>query len=140
MKLKTLLRRFGLALIVLGLMVLLADHLTADGTASRSKANGPQKGEDELLGRDREGSKLINQIGEFHEAGERISFYFDGSTRSFVVLENLALERISRKLDQGTRKWSVTGTITEFRGSNFLLVERALMKQRSDTDASAPRS
>lgn len=138
MTLRTVLRRVGLALMFLGVIALVADRISADGTSSRTTGNGRstvEKGD-----RDREGSKLVNQVGEFHEAGQRISFYFDGSKRSLVVLENLALERISRDLEQGTRKWSVNGTITEFRGSNYLLIERALMKQRSDADASAPRS
>lgn len=139
MKLRTTLHRTGLALMFLGLVALISDHLKADGATPRAGTKKREEVAKDALGRVREGSKLVQQVGEFHQAGERISFYVDGSKDSLVVLENLALERISRDLEQGTRKWSVTGTITEFRGSNYLLIERALMKQRSG-DAAAPRS
>jgi hypothetical protein len=46
------------------------------------------------------------------------------------VLENLALERIGRALDEsrGTRLWVVSGLITEYRGANYLLVSKAVMQ------------
>jgi len=83
----------------------------------------------------REGAVLKAQLGEFREAGERIRFYLhDDKTKSFVALENLALDRVSRVLDENTtpRTWSVTGVVTEFRSGNFLLVTRATLKNRDD--------
>jgi hypothetical protein len=49
---------------------------------------------------------------------------------SFRVLENLALERINRELGQarGNLQWTVSGIVTEFRGNNYLLVTRAVVK------------
>lgn len=87
----------------------------------------------------REGSKITEEVGEFRETGGRIAFYPDATGHSIIVLENLALERVSRELDQGKRKWSVTGKVTEFRGSNYLLLERVVLKSRSALDAVAPR-
>jgi hypothetical protein len=92
---------------------------------------------DELDGADdrtlrlREGMKFVNRVGELREAGGRILFYPDGDTRSLQLLENLALERVSDDLDQTQRKWSVTGIITEYRGGNYLLLHRAVLKARS---------
>ncbi len=49
---------------------------------------------------------------------------------SFRVLENLALERINRELGQarGNLQWTVSGMVTEFRGNNYLLVTKAMVK------------
>jgi len=46
-----------------------------------------------------------------------------------VGLENLNLERIARAVADNpvTLEWKVTGTITEYRGANFLLVTRATL-------------
>lgn len=87
----------------------------------------------------REGMKFVNQVGELKEAGGRIVFYPEGYTQSLQLLENLALERVSDDLDQTQRKWSVTGIVTEYLGSNYLLLHRAVLKARVST-VSGPRS
>jgi len=87
----------------------------------------------------REGSRFTDEIGEFRETGGRIAFFPDFGS-SMVVLENLALERVSRDMDQGKRKWSVSGKVTEFRGSNYLILERVVLKSRNSADAIVPRS
>jgi len=81
----------------------------------------------------REGFKLDSELGEFREAGERITFYPSGDKTSFVAIENLALERVSRVLDENTspRTWSVSGIVTEYRGGNYLIVTRASLKTRA---------
>jgi hypothetical protein len=78
----------------------------------------------------REGTKLIDVVGAFDFSGERAAFHPDGSRDSFRVLENLALERISRILSEGRgpRQWTVSGLITEFRGTNYLLVQKAVIR------------
>jgi len=88
----------------------------------------------------REGQKLVDKLGEFRETGGRIAFYPEGSSVSLQLLENLALERVARDLDQRTRKWSVSGLITEYRGVNFLLLHRAVQKARSTRNSGVPRS
>lgn len=87
----------------------------------------------------REGVTLVNQIGELRYHGDGVAFYPDGETHSLQLLENLALERVSHDLDQSHRKWSVTGIVTEYKGSNFLLLQRAVLKARPAT-TSGPRS
>ena len=77
----------------------------------------------------REGSRLNDVAGEFDFAGDRIAFFPADSKESFRVLENLALERVSRILSEGQNKpqWSVSGVITEYRGVNYLLVTKAVI-------------
>lgn len=78
----------------------------------------------------REGARLTDATGSFGFVGDRIAFHPDGSSDSFRVLENLALERISRVLSegQGPSLWTVSGTVMEYRGANFLLVQKAVIR------------
>lgn len=102
--------------------------------AAPSQLDGAERSQLRL----REGMKFVNQVGELREAGGRIAFYPDGETHSLQLLENLALERVSRDLDQPNRKWSLTGVVTEYRGGNYLLLHRAVLKARVSTPG--PRS
>jgi len=87
----------------------------------------------------RENTKLIDVIGTFQSAGgDSISFARDGGKDSFRVLENLALQRVSQNLEDnrgGAQKWVVSGTVTEFRGANFLLVTKAVQLQEANSAA-----
>ncbi|HUG68528.1 MAG TPA: hypothetical protein VMM76_12315 [Pirellulaceae bacterium] len=94
-------------------------------------------GSDEV--RLREGMKFVNRIGELRNVGGRVAFYPDGATQSLPLLENLALERIERDVDQPHRKWSVSGIVTEYKGVNYLLLHRAVLKTRV-SHSSGPRS
>lgn len=79
----------------------------------------------------REGTRLTEVVGTFQTIGaDGITFSPRGSKESYRVLENLALERIGRTLDEsrGTRLWVVSGLITEYRGANYLLVSKAVMQ------------
>ena len=83
-----------------------------------------------------EGNKLQDVVGEFQIAGERIRFRPLNQKIKLTVLESLALERISRVLDE-TRTppmWSVDGTVTEFHGGNYLLISRAIVKAKPTDD------
>lgn len=79
----------------------------------------------------REGTRLVDVIGTFQTLGaDGVTFSPRGSKDSYRVLENLALERIGRALDEtrGVRWWVVSGLITEYRGANYLLVTKAVMQ------------
>lgn len=78
----------------------------------------------------REGTEIVDQLGHFRTTGGRVIFFTDDGKRRYVGLENLNLERIARTLADGPQplQWRVTGTITEYRGANFLLVRRAILK------------
>ncbi|MCU0876965.1 MAG: hypothetical protein MUF06_04140 [Pirellulaceae bacterium] len=94
-----------------------------------------RRDEEKLGERLREGTKLIDVVGSFQVTGDRVSFHPDGTRgESFRVLENLALERIDRVLAESrlSPSWTVSGTITEFRGSNYLLVTKAVVRTAAD--------
>ena len=78
----------------------------------------------------REGTEIVGQFGHFRMTGGRVVFFTTDGKRRFVGLENLHLERISRAIADSRHplRWDVTGTITEYRGANFLLVRRAILK------------
>ena len=78
----------------------------------------------------REGSKLDDVRGRFDFAGERMAFYPSGETESYRVLENLTLERIWQTTQDSNRRdeWLVSGTVTEYRGANYLLVTKAVIR------------
>jgi len=99
----------------------------ADGPADKSALPTAQR-EDAARQRTREGSRLMEEQGSFVPAGDRYLFLTADQSR-FVVLENLALQRIALSLSepQTAPTWTVTGIVTEFRGANYLLVTRAVM-------------
>ena len=72
----------------------------------------------------------LNRIGRFRTTGDRVAFYSQEDERQFPALENLALERIARAINESSDdlQWSVSGIVTEFRGQNYLLVTRAIRK------------
>jgi hypothetical protein len=92
-----------------------------------------EESKSDLWSRLREGSKIIDEIGEFQITADRINFYLQGEKRAIRVLENLSLERVARTLedDPAPRLWNVSGTVTEFRGENYLLITRAVLKPRA---------
>lgn len=84
----------------------------------------------------REGTRLADQIGHFKVSGDRVTFYSDQDKRRFTALENLALERVARTVTESSDalQWSVSGVVTEFRGQNYLLVTRAIVKSNTSRD------
>ena len=98
-------------------------------------------GENEPKIRQREGAKLTDRRGRFERRGERYVFLSDEPVAHFLVLENLMLERVANVLADaagGQLRWSVSGTITEYRGSNYLLLDRAVVKSTREADAPPP--
>lgn len=95
--------------------------------ADRPSLHQSQKKEDDRI---REGTELDEQLGVFRLTGDRITFFTEMGTGRFVVLENLALERVARVITDNPNqlKWFVTGTMTEYQGLNYLLIERAVLK------------
>jgi hypothetical protein len=79
----------------------------------------------------REGTKLVDVTGTFQAAGaDSVSFLVNGNKESYRVLQNLALQRVSHSLEENRalRQWVVSGTITEYRGSNYLLLTKAVIQ------------
>ena len=59
----------------------------------------------------------------------------------YIGLENLNLERIAAELASSPSQpeWSVSGTVTEFRGTNYLLVRRSILSQSVPGEGTGPR-
>ena len=93
----------------------------------REAASSPLKVDDDQL---REGVELVDQPGTFKMAGDRVVFFLAHGKQQVIGLENLDLERIVRILGDNTNPldWFVSGTVTEFRGTNYLLVRRATFR------------
>jgi hypothetical protein len=117
----TLLSLFLLAAVASSSLALRAEPGDSPAAAPAIKPNAGE--------RLREGTQLVDQAGKFEFAGDRVAFFPNGSSDSYRVLENLALERISRILNEGRGKqaWILSGTLTEFRGSNYLLITKAVL-------------
>lgn len=109
-------------------------------------ASGTNSGEDRTNAekpklRQREGAKIVDRRGRFELRGDRYVFLTDEDSVHLLVLENLMLERVANVLADaagGSLRWSISGTATEFRGSNYLLLERAVVKS-SQGDAEPER-
>lgn len=89
----------------------------------------------------REGTRLIDAEGRFDSNGERWIFFPADSTETYKVLENLALERIHKVMEE-TRagekpKWIISATVTEYMGSNHLLVTKAVIKVQAAASSPA---
>ncbi|MCA9100595.1 MAG: hypothetical protein R3C10_10910 [Pirellulales bacterium] len=128
----------------LGLLLTMVVGVVSTSTTSWSRAqstpggaaavdtlsDGLPSGETAL--RVREGTRFDEQSGTFTSVGERWAFTPAGTTAQLVVLENLVLDRVSRVLGESAEPavWSVSGRVTEYRGANYLLLDRAVVRQR----------
>jgi hypothetical protein len=77
----------------------------------------------------REGTALLDEPGRFTLSGNRVAFVAsDGST--YIGLENLNLQRVAKAVAASPEaiEWFVTGTLTEYQGSNYLLVTHVRRK------------
>ena len=83
--------------------------------------------------RKREGAAFSSE-GYVQFTGERLTFISEDGQERLVLLENLALDRLSRTIRDTNLKtrWKVFGTITEYQGSNFLFLNRAVLVHRDD--------
>jgi hypothetical protein len=107
----------------------------AVATSATSQAVSLRRADGERGGdRQREGTRLTDVVGRFELAGDRITFYPAGGKDSFRVLENLALERVGQVLNEtrARHEWTVSGTLTEFRGANYLLLSKAVVKSTAE--------
>jgi hypothetical protein len=117
------------------------DDASADAPATPPEsATSPTDDQDNQ--RAREGTQLLRQLGRFTTTGDRLTFHIAGSEQQYLGLENLALERIGKVLidrrDQASElQWEVTGVFTEYRGTNYLLVTRALLKTKNARGSTA---
>jgi len=114
-----------------------ADNQTSDSEGmdmSMSVSTPKDDGQNVL----REGTKVENVLGYFKVAGDRAEFESEDGKQRFGGLENLLLERVVHAAsDNRDLLWSVSGTITEYQGQNFILVTYAKVKTQANEPASA---
>lgn len=77
----------------------------------------------------REG-EVVEFVGALELSGDRAVFYPQDGGEPLRLLENLALERVTRLLREthAERQWLVSGEITEYRGANYLLLHKAVQR------------
>lgn len=77
----------------------------------------------------REGTELKDRLAVFKPAGDRTLCFVSGVPHRMIVLENLALERVLQTLDRSSveLQWSIRGVVSEYRGANYLLIQRAVV-------------
>ncbi len=119
-------------IVVVATIATLIAGSAAGGPPSESP-RGDSGGLKDATTRHREGTQIADAEGIFRSSGGRQVFrQIDGKTE-FRLRENLTLERVLRSLDESRseRVWLVTGTVTEYQGENFLLMNRAVMTSKS---------
>lgn len=98
-----------------------------------SGSYGESESSDSENRRHREGTQ-ISLTGYFVLTSDRISFCAGDESERFATLENLALERVAKISREGGSRltWQVQGTVTEYLGKNYLLIERAVVVPQND--------
>jgi hypothetical protein len=132
----------GLAVCLVTLSVLFAAGAAGDdskqpgGLPPASQATPATPSVDSVLPeaspgeRVREGTNFHDRLGSFLPVGGRIVFVTSDGKQRLIALENLCLERVIRVIGDRPApfQWVVTGTVTEFHGSNYLLVTEATLR------------
>ena len=110
---------------------------SAEGSGTRTPpaAAGRKATRHQASQRLREGTEIVDQSGYFRMTGGKVTFFTADGEGRFVGLESLSLERVARLIADNPEKlqWSVSGTVTEYRGANYLLIRRAILKSRVKT-------
>ncbi len=74
----------------------------------------------------REGTTLESQPAICRSNGDRLIVELSSGGPSLVALENLAAQRVLEAVtvDPSDKTWSINAMVTEFRGQNYLLLQR----------------
>jgi hypothetical protein len=119
-------------LVVVGLAAIGSNLTAGDGSkkpevpASDSSVEQPR-----LL---REGTRIESRMVQVRQTGDSLVLETLEDKQVFEALESLALERLQQALrsDSNDKRWLVTGQVTEFKGRNFLLLERVIRAPRTN--------
>lgn len=79
--------------------------------------------------RQREGTAFQGLKVTFRPTGNRTTLFpTENSDERFVCLENLQLERVLKIIEEKPQRtlWKIDGIYTEFRGENYVLIQRAV--------------
>lgn len=93
----------------------------------------------------REGTFLVEQMGQLthNKKGEAIfTFEKAGRTQQLTLMANSNLARMEDAAASagGSQEFEVTGMMTEYKGKNYLLVDRVVIAQAAATRSSSPGS
>lgn len=115
---------FLLAAIMVVTAITIADDRSADKGGARTDAAKTR--------RYREGTVVNQSVGVIYSLGDRFMFKVDETEEQFRLLENLALERVAGAIQDAEEEktWIISGVVTEFKGTNWLLVTRAIAKEQ----------
>lgn len=110
--------------------------------SGHNRESGEASGKQPSGARMREGTRLAEMVGTIVQNGNRYQFLDEKQGQPLTLLENLALERVLRIQQAyfGTIRWQISGTVTEFRGQNYLLLERAMLRRVEKASPSAAPS
>ena len=110
------------------LATLLAPGLLANTPAPETAPGNDKETHGQRL---REG-EVIEAIGTLELVGDGATFRPREGQVTLRVLENLALERVARVLGESRdeREWIISGTVTEYRGANYILIQKAIQRPR----------
>ena len=78
-------------------------------------------------GRWREGTRLYQVQGIFSTNGDRLQFTTADGKVQILTTENLLAERVMRAIQESSDAltWTIQGTMTEYKGGNFLTLNYA---------------
>lgn len=116
---------------LIGLAAIGSNLAGGDGAArTEGTAEPPIREPGKLI---REGARIESKLMLVRSAGENLILESEDDKQSFEALENLALERVLQavRADSGDKRWLVTGQATEYRGRNYILLERVSRAPRT---------
>ena len=106
---------------------------SAEPSASQpANAAAPDSATSRMDLRLREGTKITDVLGTFKVTGDRANFYVKETNQRFGGLENLNLARVVNTIinSPDEHEWAVSGIITEYRGSNYVLITKVIRKTK----------
>lgn len=86
----------------------------------------------------REGTQIVHVVGTISKRGSQLHFQPEDGSSGLLLLENQLLERIegyelARSREGRPSRWTLSGRVTEYRGSNYLLLTGATLAEGAPT-------
>lgn len=135
------LRRAATWLVALMLLVALGGALAGTRRVAVANEAATSMGSGAAPKLIRDGTIATDLVGRFIAHGERTIFRVTATHAEFRILENLSLERVAAEIAASSEgaSWKINGLVTEYRGANYLLIERAVMQNTRRSSLVEPR-
>jgi len=87
----------------------------------------------------REGTAFKNKRCLFRVSGNRVTLFSEDESERYFCLENLNLDRVMKVIQENPAQqiWNVDGFYTEYRGENFVYIQRAVLASRQTAEMAA---